>query len=251
MRCPSVRMQTLGQRIGRMHCILAEDTDDPAFKPEPIVDKDIQTWADNMEKTLLSTLEQLAGRLADFSAELQPLLANITAHPDQMAKKMRAMIPAGVNLIKTRHHGDLHLGQILLVANDFVMIDFEGEPARPLEERLARHCPIRDVAGVVRSFSYAAETARRKVRQEKPESYAVMNVYTREWEKDARARFLQGYLESVAGCPSIPADRDVFDRILSLFCLEKALYEFSYELNNRPEWLEIPVNGLTECLGLR
>jgi maltose alpha-D-glucosyltransferase/alpha-amylase len=175
----------------------------------------------------------------------------MTAHPDLMVKKMRAMLPFDIALLKTRHHGDLHLGQILLVANDFVMIDFEGEPARPLAERLAKHCPIRDVAGVVRSLSYAAETARRKVKQEKPEAYAVMSIYTREWEKAARARFLQGYLETVAGCPSVPENRDLFNRILSLFCLEKALYEFSYELNNRPEWLEIPVTGLMECLELR
>jgi len=245
------KMQTLGQRIGKMHCILAEDCDDPAFKPSPITEKDIQEWADKMETTLLATLEQLAGKLNDFSPELQPILERMTAHPAQMVKTMRSTIPAGISLMKTRHHGDLHLGQILLVANDFVIIDFEGEPARPLEERLARHCPIRDVAGVVRSISYAAETARRKVRQDKPEVYAVMNVYTREWERASRERFLQGYLAAVAGCPSIPAERKDFDRILSLFCLEKALYEFSYELNNRPEWLEIPVTGLIECLELR
>lgn len=245
------RMQTLGQRVGRMHCILAEDSDDPDFKPEAIVEKDIQEWADKMESSMLATLEQLAERSQSFSEELQPLIERMTAHPALMVKKMRAMLSFDITLLKTRHHGDLHLGQILLVANDFVMIDFEGEPARPLSERLAKHCPIRDVAGVVRSLSYAAETARRKVKQEKPEAYAVMSIYTREWEKAARARFLQGYLETVTGCPSVPENRDLFNRILSLFCLEKALYEFSYELNNRPEWLEIPVTGLMECLDLR
>lgn len=242
-------MQTLGQRLGSMHVILAANSDNPAFNPEPILAKDIDGWANILETTLVSTLEKLGHEINRLSAELQPLLEKMTANPAQLVKKMRAMIPPGVELLKTRHHGDLHLGQILLVANDFVFIDFEGEPARPLKERIAKHCPLRDVAGVVRSFSYAAETARRKVRQERPEALAVMTVYTREWEKMSRARFLRGYLEATAGCPSVPLNREHFDRILSLLCLEKALYEFTYELNNRPDWLEIPVCGLIECFG--
>ena len=242
------KMQILGQRIGRMHSILAGDCEDPDFKPEPISAEDWQSFAGGVENTLVTTLDQLGERIDSFSAEMQPVLQKITAHPGQVIKKLRALVPHQADLLKTRHHGDLHLGQILLVANDFVIIDFEGEPARPLSERTAKHCPLRDVAGVVRSFSYAAETARRKVRQEKPESLASMTVYTREWEKAARERFLQGYLEATANCPSVPADKELFGQILSLLCLEKALYEFSYELNNRPDWLEIPVYGLIECL---
>ncbi|PKL45421.1 MAG: maltose alpha-D-glucosyltransferase [Candidatus Riflebacteria bacterium HGW-Riflebacteria-1] len=246
-----VNMQTLGQRLGKMHSILAESSEDPNFNPEPIPEEEIQTWAAALETTLVNTVAQLGRITGNLSPEIRPLLEKMIAHPEQLVKKMRAMIPAGLNLLKTRHHGDLHLGQVLLVANDFVFIDFEGEPARPLSERIARHCPLRDVAGIVRSLSYAAETARRKVRQERPDALAVMTVYTREWEKLSRERFLKGYLEATVGCPSVPVDREHFDSILSLLCLEKALYEFSYELNNRPDWLEIPVFGLIECLGQR
>lgn len=245
------KMQTLGQQIGKMHCILAEDSDDPNFKPEPISEKDMLDWTNKIEKALLKTLKQLPAKIDRFSEEIQPQLEKMTEHPAQMTKKMRTMLPSGVSLVKTRHHGDLHLGQILLAANDFVLIDFEGEPARPLHERIAKHCPIRDVAGVIRSFSYAAETARRKVKLEKPEAFASASTYTKEWEKASRERFLKGYLETTANCPSVPANREVFEKILALFCLEKALYEFNYERNNRPEWLEIPVFGLIECLDIR
>jgi maltose alpha-D-glucosyltransferase/alpha-amylase len=234
-----------------MHCILAQDCDDPSFKPEPIRKEEALIWVKNLEDTLTTTLNQISEKIESFSPELQPLLEKMTSQPEQHIRKMHSLVPFDITLLKTRHHGDLHLGQILLVANDFIIIDFEGEPARPLNERLAKHCPIRDVAGVIRSLSYAAETARRKVKEEKPEAFAIMNVYTREWERTARERFLQGYLEAAAGCASVPAEREVFDRILKLFCIEKALYEFSYELNNRPEWLEIPVHGLIECLDLQ
>ncbi|MBU1109913.1 MAG: maltose alpha-D-glucosyltransferase [Candidatus Riflebacteria bacterium] len=245
------KMQTLGQRIGKMHGILAANSEDSDFNPEVISVEDWQLLTGGIENTLITTLEQLSARIESFSQEMQPVLQKITAHPDQVVKKLRSLIPQEAGLLKTRHHGDLHLGQILLAANDFVIIDFEGEPARPLSERIAKHCPLRDVAGVVRSFSYAAETARRKVREEKPEALGIMTVYTREWEKAARSRFLLGYREATTNCPAVPADEELFGQILSLLCLEKALYEFSYELNNRPDWLEIPVCGLIDCLDQR
>ncbi len=150
---------------------------------------------------------------------------------------------------KTRYHGDLHLGQVLLKANDFIIIDFEGEPARPLEERRAKHSALRDVAGILRSFDYAAASALKAREHQPPEKAAQLAEAIGEWKRSACAAFLDGYEKAAGDCASLPRDAADRRRLLNLFLLEKALYELRYELDNRPQWLVIPIRGLLDLLG--
>ncbi|MGM0600277.1 MAG: maltose alpha-D-glucosyltransferase [Candidatus Rifleibacteriota bacterium] len=243
-------MQTLGKRVGQMHKALAADTDDPDFKPEIITSEEWQNWSEKIETSFIETIEVLKKRQGDFDEELKQKTNKLIENKESAIEKIRSLIPDKSGLYKTRHHGDLHLGQILLVANDFIIIDFEGEPARPLKERIAKFCPLRDVAGILRSFSYAAETARRKVREDRPEAFDLMKTYTKEWEKLAGQKFLDGYLTETEDCVSVPNNKRVFKRIVSFLSIEKAVYELNYEIANRPDWVEIPVYGLIERLDL-
>jgi maltose alpha-D-glucosyltransferase/alpha-amylase len=243
-------MKTLGQRIGQMHKALAAETDDPDFKPEIISTEEWQKWSEKIETSFIKTIKELEKRQKDFDDELKEKTGKLIENQDAALEKIRSLIPEKSGLYKTRHHGDLHLGQILLVANDFIIIDFEGEPARPLKERIAKFCPLRDVAGILRSFSYAAETARRRVKQDRPEALDLMKTYTKEWEKLAGQNFLDAYLNETQDCISVPNNKRVFKKIVSFLSIEKAVYELNYELANRPDWVEIPVCGLIEKLDL-
>ncbi len=157
----------------------------------------------------------------------------------------------GVQTVKTRHHGDYHLGQVLVANNDFQIIDFEGEPARPLEERRKKHSPLRDVAGMVRSFNYAAHTALRNASAERMSDLEEMHGWAADWERRVREAFLEGYQGGVMGCPSYPENDEHAQALIELFTLEKALYEVRYELDNRPDWVGIPVRGILGLLNDR
>jgi maltose alpha-D-glucosyltransferase/alpha-amylase len=138
---------------------------------------------------------------------------------------------------------------VVVVREDFFILDFEGEPARPLEERRIKHSPMRDVAGMVRSLNYAGWSALLEHSRTAPPPEPVMgNVH--HWEALAVENFLAAYREGTADCPTIPADDEEFDQLLALFSLEKALYEISYEAANRPDWLQIPVKGIIQLIGL-
>jgi maltose alpha-D-glucosyltransferase/alpha-amylase len=147
---------------------------------------------------------------------------------------------------KTRHHGDYHLGQVLISRNDFIITDFEGEPARPLEERRAKHSPIRDVAGMVRSFSYAAGAALART-VESAEDEAKLGPLAADWETETRAVFLKAYDETARAAGLYASEADM-RAMLDLFEIEKALYELRYELNNRPDWVRWPLAGLLRLL---
>jgi maltose alpha-D-glucosyltransferase/alpha-amylase len=153
-----------------------------------------------------------------------------------------------VRASKTRIHGDYHLGQVLVVANDFFIIDFEGEPARSLVERRAKSTPVKDVAGMLRSLEYAAWAALFRLLEHESDPFSRLLPYALAWREAAQDAFLHSYIETMGDCPSWPADRAEAGRLLSLFVLDKALYEICYEAANRPTWLRIPVAGLRTVL---
>jgi len=144
--------------------------------------------------------------------------------------------------MRTRYHGDYHLGQVLVTRNDFVIIDFEGEPARPIEERRGKQSPLRDVAGMLRSFNYARWSALRRAAQNVDE-LARLYAAAREWEAETRASFLSGYSQALA-----PTLGPVDEQLLNLFELEKAFYELRYELDNRLDWVSVPLQGILAML---
>jgi len=137
---------------------------------------------------------------------------------------------------------------VLLVKNDFVIIDFEGEPARPLNERRIKHSPLKDVAGILRSFNYAGYASLYAVTEERPEELHAMEPLVQDWQRRVSDAFMVGYREAVAGTPAYPEDSEAARRLTEFFILEKAFYELRYELNNRPTWVGIPLGGLLELL---
>jgi maltose alpha-D-glucosyltransferase/alpha-amylase len=150
--------------------------------------------------------------------------------------------------VKIRIHGDYHLGQVLVAQNDFYIIDFEGEPRRPLGDRRAKESPLRDVAGMLRSFDYAALAAVEQLGQAHADRGNELQKLALAWRDAATSTYLAAYKEAIAGCPAYPDDAVAADRLLDLFMLGKAFYEIRYELANRPTWLAIPLRGVLRIL---
>ncbi len=146
--------------------------------------------------------------------------------------------------MRTRIHGDYHLGQVLRTKSDFVILDFEGEPARSLEERRAKQSPLKDVAGMLRSFSYAAFASLNRYTTRRPQDAEKLEPWARLWEQSVTGEFLKAYREAVGQSPVVPDRPTAFRSLLEAYILDKAFYELVYELNNRPGWVRIPLHGI-------
>jgi trehalose synthase-fused probable maltokinase len=222
------RLEELGVVVGELHSALASDASNPAFAPdEPSAEALSILTADVDEQ-----IERVFLDLPETEA-----VAPIAGRGQDVRERLAALSNVGVGGRVIRTHGDLHLGQTLLSQRGWVILDFEGEPARPLPERRLKRSPLRDVAGMLRSFSYAIAGSRLLRGHEPPE----------EWEDRARARFLDGY-ESAVDRGLLPPGQQATDQLLAVFELEKAVYELRYELNNRPDWVSIPVAGIARLL---
>lgn len=240
----SVLMQVLGRRTAELHLALARRTGDPAFDPEPLAPEDIEAMREHASADVATTLALLRERLSQLPAPAQEDAQALLAQESRLAARATAAIENGHGL-KTRFHGDYHLGQVLVSDNDFVIIDFEGEPTRSFEERRAKGSPLRDVAGMLRSFNYARWSALKRVAQNADELQRLAQP-VRDWEATSREAFLSAYLGTMKeGAPAIPVDLQLLD----LFELEKALYELRYELNNRTDWVQVPLQGLLALTG--
>ncbi len=233
----------LGQRTGELHVALSSVHDDDAFAPEPITAEDVDRWSSALRTDLNDVLGELSsrtGRLPHGVAERLEA-GDVAASAEPRIQGFAAL----VGLEKTRVHGDYHLGQVLWTpSSDFVILDFEGEPARTLEERRRKTSPLKDVAGMLRSFAYAGAATRLA----SPNALGSAEAVTRSWEQRARAAFLAGYsAETVAkGAGFVPSDQGRLARALSAWELDKVVYEVHYELNNRPDWLHLPLEALRQ-----
>ena len=227
-------MQVLATRTAELHRAFAMRTGDPAFEPEPLGAQDFDAWKAKVREEAADTLALVQKSAPD---KAQPLLAQ----RDRLLALIDACAaPRGASL-RTRHHGDYHLGQVLIANNDFVIIDFEGEPSRPLADARRKHSPLRDVAGMLRSFSYAKWTARDHAGTKDSSSLDA-------WETEVRKAFLASYADAARGSGLFASFDDV-KGLLTLFELEKVLYELRYEINNRPAWVHVPLSGITGMLG--
>ena len=227
----------LGATTAGLHVALASDPSDPDFRPEPITADDVERWA----AAVIRDLE--ASDLASALAQCPPFLEEA---PRSVAHA-RAMLEPLTGTVKIRTHGDYHLGQVLKTRDGFVIIDFEGEPARPLAERRLKHSALRDVAGMLRSLDYAAHAvAFTRPEAERASALAALAA----WETRARRAFLEGYRTAIdrSAAPLAPASEAALHRACAAFELEKACYELRYELNNRPDWTAIPLAGITRIL---
>ena len=239
------RMALLGRRLAELHRALCATTGDPAFDPEPITQADVDAWKKGIEAEMEASFAALAAaneRLDGKSREDAQALGRARERLRARVAAARAPVEP---LMKTRFHGDLHLGQVLVSQDDFIIVDFEGEPGRTMAERRAKSSVLRDVAGMLRSFSYAAHAARlRREPGSGPSKAALAAV--EEWERGAARHFREGYLRSAEGLASVPSDAAAFQSLLDLFLVEKALYELRYEIAHRPDWITIPLRGLLE-----
>src|SRR6185369_5569389 len=238
----------LATRVAQLHAALLTPTDDPAFKPEPIVAADLLAWRARVRREAEETLRQLgASEIATdkVRAARDALLARAAAL-DARIDTLTKLEPAGLG-VKQRHHGDIHLGQVLVRRNDFLIVDFEGEPARPLSERREKSSALRDVAGLLRSFSYARRAVVENGTGATGDARAAREARLARWEAATRAAFLAAYETAArkAGLMDALAPRLP---LLQLFEIEKALYELRYELRSRPDWVALPLNDLLAIL---
>jgi maltose alpha-D-glucosyltransferase / alpha-amylase len=238
----------LGRRTAELHRALAKPTGDAAFEPEPVTAADVEEWHRNVRDEAVATLDLLEARRRGLPEQLQPDVDRLLASRDALLALIDAATPPRVGATKTRYHGDYHLGQVLLTTDDFVIVDFEGEPARSLPERRARHSPLRDVAGMLRSFSYAAAVALDRATIERPDDRARMLAPLADWRTQTMTAFYRAYVATIRGASSWPDDDRTATQLVRLFGLEKVLYELRYELANRPDWVRIPLAGLLERL---
>ncbi|MEO5694190.1 MAG: maltose alpha-D-glucosyltransferase [Usitatibacter sp.] len=239
------RMALLGRRVAEMHVALAKPSGDPLFDPEPVSEADLNNWCTGIEAELDKTLAVVQEALPRLPDALRPKVASLVLGSDAIRARLRNLRPDIAGLSRTRFHGDLHLGQVLVSRDDFIIVDFEGEPARSLEERRAKSSALRDVAGMLRSFSYASHAAALRREPGAGNEAAGLDALAA-WERDATRHFLEGYAKASPGLCSVPAQPESFRCLLDLFLIEKALYELRYEIANRPDWLEIPLRGLLE-----
>ncbi|MDQ3237100.1 MAG: maltose alpha-D-glucosyltransferase [Actinomycetota bacterium] len=241
-------MHTLGLRTGEMHEAFAVPTDDPAFAPEVATSGEVRAWIETVLDDARRTLTILEKRQDSLPEDIRPDVDLLLRMEARIFDRLEAASSEGLATVKSRLHGDYHLGQVLVAGNDFQIIDFEGEPARPLSERSEKHSPLRDVAGMLRSFNYAAQSAVRNPSIERADQLDTLEPLVREWERRARQAFLDGYAEGTRDSSTPPRDEGRMRSLVELFTLEKALYEVRYELDNRPDWTGIPVRGILDLL---
>jgi len=247
-----VSAELLGQRTAELHLTLASAVDEPNFVPEPISVTYQRSLSHGMRGFAIQVLQLLRQHLRHLPDEIKADAQRVLSLQDAIIGRFQEIPKHRISGMRTRCHGDYHLGQVLYTGNDFVIVDFEGEPARHLGERRIKRSPLRDVAGMIRSFHYAAYAALRGQTSTvlRPEDKPLLEEWADAWYQWVSATFLKSYLEIMAVTPILPQTREGMKVILDAYLLEKALYEVNYELNNRPDWVGLPLQGILQVLGI-
>ncbi len=244
----------LGERIAELHIALTGITDDEAFTAEPFSYLSQRSLYQAMRNTLRRGLRSARAQLdAVPDPVARDQIRALAEREAEILDRLQDLSTTPIRAVRTRTHGDLHLGQVLWTGRDFVVIDFEGEPARPLSERQLKRSPLRDVAGMLRSFHYAAYSAlgfqvERGTVEAGTAAFDELEGWLRAWHRCVTLGFLHGYLTTAEGQPFLPDERGHTAILLDAFRLEKAIYELGYEMNNRPQWVHIPLAGIAEVL---
>ena len=241
-------IQLLGRRTAELHIALASGRSDPDFVPErfsALYQRSVyQSIREQVRRTLLALRRNLDG-LPEYVREEAAETVKAEA---EILRRIRRLTEGVIDSCKIRIHGDFHLGQVLFTGKDFMIIDFEGEPARPFSERRLKRSPFRDVAGMIRSFDYAVSTSCRKRIVLRPELAPILEPLLDPLYRALSSVFLHAYLERAGNAEFIPSDRSRIEKLLEAFLLEKALYEIRYEMDNRPEWILTPLKGIRNIL---
>jgi len=247
-----LEMATLmGKRTAELHHALSSEIEDPVFAPEPFTALYQRSMFQSMTSLARRVLQLLKKNLRNLQADAKKDAEGIVNREKEIMDRLKTVLKPIITGMRIRIHGDFHLGQLLYTGNDFIIIDFEGEPARPLSERQLKHSPFRDVAGMLRSFHYAAYTALFYHTSMRREDLPALKPWTELWAKYVGGVFLRSYLDAVGNATFLPQDSEGIDILLNAFLLNKAIYELGYELNNRPEWVMMSLKGILSILDIK
>jgi maltose alpha-D-glucosyltransferase/alpha-amylase len=238
----------LGRRTGELHKALARSTDSPAFASEPFTTLYQRSVYQSMRNLTRRVMQFLQKGMKTIPEPIRRSAETVLSSEQDILAVFHSLLEVRIAAVKTRFHGDFHLGQVLRTGKDFYIIDFEGEPARSLSERRLKRSPLRDVAGMIRSFHYAAHSALRTYGSIRPEDVERLEAWAEEWYAAVSGVYLNSYLFTVEAAAFVPKGRKEFETLLRCFLLEKAVYEVGYELNHRPDWLAIPIRGIERLL---
>ncbi len=242
------RAHLLGIRTGEMHLALASGGDFPNFKPEPYSLHYQRSLFAGLQSLVRGTFNNQSRNLNNLSPDVRQEAEEVLAMKDDVLKVFKDIYKRKIDVVKIRIHGDYHLGQVMFTGKDFFISDFEGEPARSYSERRLKRSPLRDVAGMIRSFHYAAYGGLFLDNQIRNEDISKLVPYAEQWFHYMSGFFMKAYLETVKGSGFIPKSKDDLQTLMTTFLLEKAIYELNYEMNNRPNWVVIPLRGIKELV---
>ncbi|MFZ2957137.1 MAG: maltose alpha-D-glucosyltransferase [Candidatus Ozemobacteraceae bacterium] len=238
----------LGERVGQLHKALSPRTGNISFDPAPITPKDLRQWKARVLREGKQLLALLKVKKLQFAKPIQEMIKTLLSLRDRFITMMDNILPERANSVRIRVHGDLHLGQVLLSRNDFFIIDFEGEPNRTPREARVKQPVGRDLAGMFRSFNYAAWMTLRKCTKERPQDYQRFCPLIRAWEAESTEQFLSGYMSGIGIDSPLFGNQKEFQQLLQFFLMEKVIYEIEYEMGHRPDWMDIPLSGMLELL---
>jgi maltose alpha-D-glucosyltransferase/alpha-amylase len=243
--------ELLGRRTGELHVALSSAPEDPSFSPEPFTPFYQRSLYQSMRGLVANVFPLLQKRLWSIPEATRAEAEAVLGAQDRILQRLHSVTDQRLTGMRIRVHGDYHLGQVLYTGKDFVIIDFEGEPARPLSERGLKRSPLRDVAGMLRSFHYAAYSAlfqQAAMGVVRPEQMEQTERWARFWYAWAALAYLRGYLAEANAVPILPQTPEELQTLLDAHLLEKAIYELGYELNNRPDWVAIPLAGIRQLI---
>jgi maltose alpha-D-glucosyltransferase / alpha-amylase len=240
----------LGTRTAELHRALASPRSDPVFAPEPFSLMYQRSLYSAMRGQASQTVQFLRRRISSLPEDIQGIAQEVVDSEAAITSRFARLLGNRIYAMRTRCHGDFHLGQVLYTGKDFAIIDFEGEPARPVSERRLKRSPLVDVAGMLRSFDYAANAALRGYGRSaiRLEDVSMLQPWAAAWTRLVSAEYLTSYLELMATTAILPEEYDVQELLLDAFLLDKAMYEVRYELNSRPDWTEVPLRGVLDLL---
>ncbi|MGE4181216.1 MAG: maltose alpha-D-glucosyltransferase [Limisphaerales bacterium] len=241
----------LGERTAAMHMILASEPDDPVFAPESFTPHYVRGLYQSMRNLAIQSLRLLRKQVKGLPATVVPAAERVLALEGRIIESYKPVFESRISAKRIRIHGDFHLGQVLWTGKDYVILDFEGEPAVALSERLIKRSPLRDVAGMIRSFHYAAYAGLHQQIERgslPPENLSEFDTWARVWNVSVGRAFLREYLRAMGRSPVLPSSQAELRILLQAYILNKAMYELGYELNNRPTWVGIPLRGILELI---
>ena len=238
------QVRLLGERTGEMHLALASNQVDPAFKPEEYSLHYQRSLYSGLQSSVRVAFQSLSRNIKKLPENVRKEAEEVLGMREEILTILKKIYSRKIDVTKIRIHGDYHLGQVLFTGKDFMILDFEGEPARSYSERRLKYSPLRDVAGMIRSFHYAAYGSLFLDNQIRPEDIEQLLPHIEQWYHYMSGFFMKAYLETVEGSSFVPKQSEDLEIMLQTFLMQKAVYELNYELNNRPDWVIVPLRGI-------